>query len=315
MKKKLSSSIITSLLIVSILGISLQTIGLNTVKADEAAAIWRFTYPLDWFEENGWAGETEESFDVCNYILGRFPIPTYEWTGFYAEPSKSTFMSVVDYFNSDFDYATVFLYGHGHNQTKYGSWYSFGAPSYSVPVEYISFWDSYQTYIDDSEIYAETSSGNHYFVVMWPCASGKMIGYYDADDLTYYPAWYYLGAGPSGMPFSWTHTNNLSGDGYNSPDTGDYCFIGFESFAVSLVNQTGYSGNTYGDFVKHFYNSLLTYGDSINDALDYASDLACNENLFSDTALHDGWTQYVPGQGYWPTKMRIYGNGDNVLPT
>ncbi len=69
MKKKLSSSIITSLLIVSILGISLQTIGLNTVKADEAAAIWRFTYPLDWFEENGVGGVKQRNLSMSAILI------------------------------------------------------------------------------------------------------------------------------------------------------------------------------------------------------------------------------------------------------
>lgn len=322
MKKNFASSALALLLILSLLAISPQLVGVKTAKADEAAVSFRFTTPLEWFEEHGWEGETDASHDVASYINDRFPLDVYEWTGFYAEPSKSTFLSVVDMFDDDYDYGAVFIYGHGHNQTKHGSWYYWDGFDWiwlnNTNIEYFSFWDSYNVYIDDAEIHYKTFSANNYFVFMIPCESGKVNGYYDEDDYTYvepYDYWY-QGAGASGMPYCWTHRDDLAEDGYDEEtrDNGDYCFIGFETFGPPMINQTGYNDKTVGDFVKRLYLRLLAYGDSIHESLDTASSYAYGQSPFNATDLYNGWTQYVPGWGDWDTKMRIYGNANNTIP-
>ena len=108
----------------------------------------------------------------------------------------------------------------------------------------------------------------------------------------------------------------MSSDGYASPDSGSYCFIGFEGFGIPLSeNIPDSGGKNYGDFVKRFYYYALREGCPINQALDAASAYILGQNkTFQNTELYNGYTLYLHGLGWWSGKMRVYGNGNNYLP-
>lgn len=131
--------------------------------------------------------------------------------------------------------------------------------------------------------------------------------------------WYYFGTGAVGWTYAWTRQDqyDLSADGYGDPDTTDYCFIGFETFSPPLTNVTGYQDKTMADFVQAFYDKALntTNRATINEALDYASNQAFNQD-FVDTPLYgDGWDAWVPDpvNASWHTSMKVYGDGNSYL--
>ncbi|XHH08949.1 MAG: hypothetical protein ACFCUE_15500 [Candidatus Bathyarchaeia archaeon] len=76
--------------------------------------------------------------------------------------------------------------------------------------------------------------------------------------------------------------------------------------------------------------SLLPYGTALaseaianwhnsnswlNGALDYAAYEACGENYFSETALYQGYTAWLPPPANCTrvSSMRVFGNGNNYL--
>lgn len=81
-------------------------------------------------------------------------------------------------------------------------------------------------------------------------------------------------------------------------------------------NFEGSGTNNYGDFIRRFYYHALN-GNSINDALDYATDdMDVGMEAFDATGndLYHGWNEYVEGfEDPWFCRMHVYGDGDNVL--
>jgi hypothetical protein len=118
------------------------------------------------------------------------------------------------------------------------------------------------------------------------------------------------------MPFAWHHTDDLSSNGYASPDNGPNCFIGFKGVS-KWINGTAAGDYTYGDFTVGFYLYALQDNYKINKALDYASQYVWDCN-FNETDLYNGYWDWwevegMPADWYYG-QMRIYGNGNNLLP-
>jgi hypothetical protein len=111
------------------------------------------------------------------------------------------------------------------------------------------------------------------------------------------------------MPYAWHHTTSLSSDGYASPDTGEFTFIGFEGKAPYLT----YDGLGATDagyyFLRNFYYAALYLGYyySVNAALDYAAQMVWGTS-FANCILRTGFT--IANE---TGKMKVYGNGNNHI--
>jgi hypothetical protein len=276
-----------------------------------ASTVWYSSY-LSWWFEQYWPGETSASTSVHATIYYDFDTyRDYDFLGDYygGATSKSTILNVISEVNNNYDYSAVWHYGHGTTYTMYGIWVPWGGPPYYVPIEHHRYWDSYGENVFDNEIYPLTGSGTNKFVFMWTCGSAQWIGYYDWSWQNEYGTYY--GTGAVGMPFAWTHTDGLSDDGYTSPDSTEYAFLGFYNWAKPLSVEAG-NGKTYGDFIKKFYQYALQENEPINKALDDAATYVWG-TTFGNTILHYGWNEYIPEHGWFWNQMRIYGNGNNHI--
>lgn len=316
MQKRKYTGVLEALLLLVLIVCILPSSGIKTAMSNEAC-VSRWTteaWPEDWDEY--WPDEEDVSHDVVYYIYQKYSPLGYEWKLFHPNPSASSVYTVTDSMD-DYTYATVFQYMHGcyYNETGWIMWEN--EPWYPVDVEhYQSFIEGLNLY--DLHLWTKTGNGHHYFVFLWTCASAKQIGYYD-EDYEIGDGWWYAGTGAVGWPYAWTQQdeNDLNDDGYIDPDDTDYCVIGFETFSPPLSNVTGYNSKILGDFVEAFYDSALntTNRQTINEALDYASQQAYGVD-FEDTPLYgDGWDAWVPppANETWHTSMEVYGNGDNYV--
>lgn len=310
-------SVVKALLLLTLFAYVFPSIGTRTVMSNEASVSrWTsYAWPEEWDTE--WPNEETVTSNTVYYIYLLFDSLDYELNEYKdsSDVSSSEVYNTADSMD-DYTYATVFQYMHGSNYNETGWVKYYSIPQYPVDVEHYQGFAADSDYIYDHELYEYTGNGHHYFVFMWTCASAKQIGYYDEDKHLGGPM-YYEGTGAVGWAYAWTHQDDsvLSDDGYGDPDNTDYCFIGFETFSPPLSNVTGYQSKTLSDFVKAFYYSALISDDPIDDALDYASDFAFDENEFCDTILYEGWTAWVPGKGDWDTSMRVFGNSNNYIPT
>jgi len=112
--------------------------------------------------------------------------------------------------------------------------------------------------ITDSDIFANQSEPT-----FTPDNTNTMYGFVD-DESPYTHV---------GMPFAWTGITNMRLDGYGSPGSPNYCYIGFEGpspFMKEPLPDSPYSRKAW-EFVERFYYYALYYGLNANNALNYAS--------------------------------------------
>ena len=167
-------------------------------------------------------------------------------------------------------YSLVFYIGHGDYQ----------GGSYSIK-------DNSGYDVTDSQIYSNSyyASGNK-FAVIWSCEQGDEI---------------------SGMPHAWLHTNDLSSDAYNSPDSSGQEFIGWNGGAPFLKNEFTCPNTGYW-FLYYFYWYTLTQYFTSNAALDIAS-----FQVFG-TSYVGGYDESTFYSGTGSGNMVTYGDG-NIYPT
>lgn len=148
-----------------------------------------------------------------------------------------------------------------------------------------------------------------YMTMIWTCSNGgcywtdclgrPLYGYIDAEN----------GTGEVGMPLAWTGTSGMSQYGYNSSDSGDYCYIGWQNTSFFLKNDCNSTLGQYkfGNWIDLFYSKLLSSPrPTVHQALDYASQTVWGVN-YGQTILNLGWydvQQYWQGWCY----LRVYGN-------
>jgi hypothetical protein len=207
------------------------------------------------------------------------------------------------------NHPTTAIFYHGHagkinitNNIEDGPW------RYFIYEQRSQGYQGIPTTVDDwQDVYPYTEN-NHRFVFLWACMQGDEVGGYTSG--------YHRG-----MPYTWSHRNNLSTDGYADPDTGNYIFIGFENISKSL-SEWPTVNDTYKNWLVFFYY-YATSGYSIHQALDKASELVWYDTegwqYFYQTPLYQGYNAtnpYYPAQGepwYW-SYLHVYGNGDRTLP-
>lgn len=116
----------------------------------------------------------------------------------------------------------------------------------------------------------------------------------------------------------------MSSDGYSCPDSGSFAFMGFPygSAALTQYIDPNYNYVNYSRWLEDFFWSGYSLDMSVNDALNYASQMDFNQN-FGDTMLHNSFTAIWP---FWNTtsnswynatgpnsRLVLYGDGNIYL--
>ena len=316
--KKLAIATIGLLLLLLASGV--QAIDIRPAAASTASIIWRSTGASDWYYTTQWYDENGEAYAVCNYLDYLFAnYRSYDRLNLYedSQVTESAIDSVAWDCNS-YDYTTVFNYAHGGYDTFYGLFVIPPFWWYEVPVTHYRYYAYQGASVYDKYLFPYTAYGTHHFVFQYTCAQAQQVGYYDSDWEDGYGG-YYVGTGAVAFAYAWTQQdqNVLSNNGYASPDSTGYCYIGFGGSWSKPLCDYAANGLTYGDFVETFYQYLLIDDYSINAALDAASSSVWGPGYtFGDTPLYNGYTDYLPYpfNQYFSGCMRVFGDGNSVVP-
>lgn len=210
------------------------------------------------------------------------------------------------------DYSAAFYIGEGHYEDVWR--YLWWERQWCIAAQ-----DGSKIY--DSDIYPHSGSQSVKFAFLWSCHSGDEIGG------NHWPS-----GVPYGMPYAWFHTNDLSNDGYNSPDSKGRAFIGFgggthehDGVAVCLTwdhwsENEGYLQHGGYTFLQSFYSVAFCYADfySINAALDEAAWGVWGVPTFRYSIAYTGFNytewdynlQRLVTRHSW---MKVYGDGNMHL--
>ena len=130
--------------------------------------------------------------------------------------------------------------------------------------------------------------------------------------------------GRVGMPYAWLGDTSRSTNGYDSPDSSGYCYIGFQGRDPDLYQiweQGSFSGTfRYSHWVQYFYYSL-SQGNTVKAALDWATTQMDGSFAdFSESSLYLGYdfgydTRPGPTYQQWVLlgQMRVLGDSSIVL--
>lgn len=145
----------------------------------------------------------------------------------------------------------------------------------------------------DKDIHPHSAKRAVWFVLLWSCYQGDVIGGFHSSGIPY------------GMPHAWLHTTALSSNGYLHSDGGFYVFIGFNGVAPELTIGLDSVTKACYKFLQHFIVGLFRRGYRINRALDYAARCVWGEDYtFGNCILRLGYT--IAGKS---GKMVVYGDG------
>jgi len=157
-----------------------------------------------------------------------------------------------------------------------------------------------------------TDAGNQHSAYT---TSNALYGYMDTEKDT----------SEVGMPYKWLGGTSRSTDGYASPDSSGYCYIGFQGRDPDLFQLWETGGYIYGAFryshwVKNFYVHL-SQGATVEQALNWATHYMDNSLFFfSDCSLYKGYNfgyDTRPGPTYqqWVLlgQMRVLGDSSIKL--
>ncbi|MGB9853891.1 MAG: hypothetical protein ACPLRY_03670 [Candidatus Bathyarchaeales archaeon] len=269
---------------------------------------------------------------TCQYITDIFQnqYPVWAANNLYGPSTKAEYVYLCADLcedESSYDFVATFHVGDAFRKYVYGGywmivgwvWTPYGWwPIYewvvTGPTLHYAYygWNGASEAVVDRDLYGHPGP-KHRFTFIYTCMNGDLIdgdkiGFVDTEN----------GTGIVGMPYAWTGTVNLSHDGYANP-WGEDCYIGFENISKWLCdNSFGDGSKNYGDFVRRFYVHAGSHHDEISWALDMASYEVLGVYPFDETWLYNGYDVYVPGDppmgGNWFSRMRVFGNGDMVLP-
>jgi hypothetical protein len=275
---------------------------INAASYMERATTWGSLY-------NKPEDEPELQDQICNYTRILF--------------------NVAGYFSSDYQgsstYKRYFLNQIGSDANNYQRaatvWFDHGVGDTPLEEPYEDEWhfmlcDSGNNHVYDYEIYDKTG-GKTFFAYISTCMSAALEIPINPDTGEKYDGTYGANTGGGeriGMPYAWTHGASLNYDGYDNPDSGQFCYIGFPygSPSLSQVVDEDHDEFLYFNWVWEFFDSALTSDMSIKQALDQAS-VECFEDIFGNTDLHNDFT------AKWPTcptpeiphcNMTVYGNSN-----
>ncbi|MGB9842308.1 MAG: hypothetical protein ACPLKZ_06245 [Candidatus Bathyarchaeales archaeon] len=196
------------------------------------------------------------------------------------------------YCETNYNFAMVFYKGHS-------STYNCGTRTHSFIMDYTG---QPAGNIQDAYIWTKTINNRHDFVFLWSCgmASASM-----------FPGGYCSGCGGGwGMCYSWLKITGLSSDGYKKADSSGHVFLGFNWSSPNFKTLIGNSGYNYVAFAFFFYQGLLQRGNSVNSALDYATQRTFGLQTFGDSPLYRGMLGLQGGI----TALKVFGDGNRTLP-
>lgn len=298
------------------------------------------------------SGEQDAEMWICDQVYGNFYDagwgPSNAW-GTYTQVGYV--VQVLQYCQAPYNtvnWATIWWVGDfrsdGQAPPEHRGFYGYSGQHIMDDTVY-PYANYYYWYVPGYYVYWEPIPSKHYFDFIWTCANGGI--YFDSNGNTwnvdgitapkvsyYKPTYtpnnpftkYGFVEDPlsypkiiGGMPYAFTGTLGMSTNGYQYPDSGSYCYIGWENISPWMVDPTGYNGKFYKHFPYYFYRYALGIVGSthhtIKQSLDYASAHVCGPYYsFDDTILYNGEWKYGPGPGWWYCRMRVLGNGNLNLP-
>jgi hypothetical protein len=262
MKSRISIYVLLFLLLFTV---TIPVIAVKPAKALQVATQWGYLYPTHP------AGEQNAEMWICDHVYTYFENEGWGSSNAWGEYTQQSYVtSVLQYCqnpNEDVDWATIWWVGDftPENATppKHRGCYGYNNQTtwdynvYKHANYYLWFNPPYY-------YYWEPIPSKQYFAFIWTCANGGL--YFDSNGdtwnmtgitcantsqtkPTYVPTNNFTNYGyienpystpptVGGMPYGFTGTLGMSTDGYQNPDTGDYCYIGWENISPYMVNPT-----------------------------------------------------------------------------
>lgn len=225
--------------------------------------------------------ETSES-DAAHSVINIWESYFNTWTDYTiydlygSDTQKSTVLEHAAIFEENFDHVAMFHYGHAGKDFSTGHYDYFDDDG----------WNDFDDQVWDYEVYGQTGSSKHFFVVLWSCRQGDIV--YGGTD----------GQGVKGMPYAWFH-------GY--PSSGD-CFIGFEGASMPITQLSANNTNYDHELWLKQVGIRLSYSHAtVIGALDAATNQYFNCD-YDESELCLGFTAYWDGMDPGDGKMKVYGN-------
>jgi hypothetical protein len=337
-------------LLLCLLTLSMLSVPIATVSATDPkgrALIWGSESSAAYRNPPGWSwrkhpNEVSNQSMVAAYIYNRFAPNGYTAGLYQGDSNSDADMILLRTSAADALYhqAAVVDFDHGNGLVGIpeipGNEFhfmfedqdgTFGGPKYNESGPTL-----YENAVFDFEIYPRTADGKVFFAFINTCNSAFI-----ADSFYGSPAQQGIVLGSDrarGMPFAWFHrsvvdkrntpgfntSQHMSDDGYADPDTGDFCYIGFDFGSAALQQTVEGSNKIHCEWVSKFFYYALDCDQSVNDALDSASQYCFSGNNFDSTLLCNGftaiWPMYKGDPPTWQdqtgsgSKMRVYGNGE-----
>jgi len=251
---------------------------------------------------NGYGNEADvyegvAAAEVCNFIGNASLDAGYVTSNLYGSWG-TTATNVVNQAGSDEqNYLNTMVFHVGH-QAGFG----------------VAYQDNNGNPITDTNIYAQTGLGRHFFTFIWVCAQADVPIDQWCRVVEY-------NATRKGMPIAWTHRDNSPGHpymnayGFGNPDGSGQCYISFYGFSPMLSTHYKDEGGNYSVFYEYniwgndigpckwfimkFYYYALYEGYSVHDSLNIASNeyFGCN---YGSSVLNLGYSCWWPGGGDEP---------------
>ena len=238
--------------------------------------------------------EISDEQTICDYVQWKFSNAGWNaWYAYGADTTASNLQSAIVYRQTHDTYATDFWVGdfHGNYQEGYSlSWgwewvwddnygcymYEWVFDWFPDPSLQTMHYDFYGTNGDDphdSYIYGWTNYpySKQYFTFIGTCACGNVMP--DPHNTNNYVYGYQddiNNTGMVGMPIAWLSRGDLSINGYNSPDSSGYCYLGWNSTSLGMSADTGnpnypacthLSTNSHelsSELIKRLFSALFT---------------------------------------------------------
>jgi hypothetical protein len=325
------------------------------IWGSESSDAWNSTYNLSWRKhpDEVTRQELTASFLRSKFYNNGYSAVNSQGTHGYTS-YKNNILSQIDADQSNYARVAVIDFDHGNGlvgipgipSEEFHFMFEDQRGTMSGPIYHSANPPDHPEYaVFDYNIYPETDMERHFFVFINACNSAY-IG--DSLDGEHDSSQGMVNGRARGMPYAWSHgievlpypdstpdPGCMSGDGYASPDNGDFCYIGFH-YGSAALTQCINCPYPYWHWLEHFFAYALTNNWSVKQALNEASQQFYQEN-FGETPLYEGFTAIWPmfysdppgewrppwyGDPYWhivpgketgPGQMKVYGNSNIKL--
>ncbi|MCW4006861.1 MAG: hypothetical protein NWF04_09785 [Candidatus Bathyarchaeota archaeon] len=274
----------------------------------------------DYPNASGGADELNLSGNVSEYVCGLF-----DSTGVYdvednwgASTQPGTVYSSIEDSEADYDYSVILYKGHFWQASSPGDCGTYGCDIYHWGVadnegytggtwEFIKDYNVYSSVVDGKDD-ADKTRGTHDFIFLWSCLEGDSSR---AGEISGSHSW--------GMLASWMDIDDpnsqLEDYGYADPDDRDHVFMSFSWISPCYLYYGQAPDRYLSQFLYQFFNYALQ-GITVNDALDDASEFINGFGVsFGSSDLYNNQLVWNPQTDEWDyTQMRVWGDGDHVMP-